>query len=255
MRPSLNQDPVRHRLNRPSLRSEADALVPGAATVRATWRMDGASMTRGKVTLQIALAPTDLPTATHTVPHQLRTWAGQVDEILFVLDLHRSPGKYGDAWRQRLPGIRELIADACAHHPHARAVEVDYAATVVERLSDTYFGGARIPPKNCFGAPIHAYLFGVEEASNDIVFEMNGDMLYGGGSRSWLAEACDLLARREDVLTVSPLAGPPTADGTLRSQVLEPEPGMAHAHRAYKMSTRHFVVDRRKLRERIAPLR
>ncbi|TME61183.1 MAG: hypothetical protein E6I51_09460 [Chloroflexi bacterium] len=207
-----------------------------------------------KVTMQISLAPTDLPTARHTVPHQLRVWADQVDEILFVLDLHRSPGRYGDAWQERLPGIRALIDDACRRYGHARGVEVDYSERVVEHLSATYCGGARIPPKNCFGAPIHAYLFGVEEAAHDLVFEVNGDMMYGGASRSWIDEGCRLLASRDDILTVSPLPGPPTPDGSLRSQVLQREPSLPNAYRAFKMSTRHFLLDRRTLRERIAPI-
>ena len=56
------------------------------------------------VTLQISLAPTDLPTAKHTVPHQLRVWADQVDEILLVLDKHRSHGRYSMDWQEQLSG-------------------------------------------------------------------------------------------------------------------------------------------------------
>src|SRR5438874_10221326 len=50
------------------------------------------SAARRAVTLQISLAPNDLPHAVHTVPHQLRQLAGQVDEIDPTLDLHRSGG-------------------------------------------------------------------------------------------------------------------------------------------------------------------
>ena len=41
----------------------------------------------GSVTLQVNVAPVDLPHATEILPHQLRQWGGQVQEILFTFDL------------------------------------------------------------------------------------------------------------------------------------------------------------------------
>ena len=37
------------------------------------------------ITLQVSLAPPDLRLARETLPHQLRCWAGQVDEVLFTV--------------------------------------------------------------------------------------------------------------------------------------------------------------------------
>jgi hypothetical protein len=69
-----------------------------------------------------------------------------------------------------------------------------------------------------------------------------------------MREAQELLSQREDLVTVSPLPGPPTSDGTLRSQHLEREPGLSFAFRATGISTRHFLIDRRRLRARLAPI-
>ena len=44
------------------------------------------------ITLQVNLAPSDLPHAIHTIPHQLRRWRAQVDEVLLTVDLRRSTG-------------------------------------------------------------------------------------------------------------------------------------------------------------------
>jgi hypothetical protein len=99
------------------------------------------------VTLQISLAPTDLPTAKHTVPHQLRVWADQVDEILLVLDKHRSRGRYSMDGHERLPGMLALLEECCAAYPHARAVEVDYSPEAAARLADRYSGGQPLPPR------------------------------------------------------------------------------------------------------------
>jgi hypothetical protein len=60
-------------------------------------------------TLQINLAPTDLPHLIHILPHQIRQFGGQVDEILLTLDLHQSCGRFGTAWKERLPGFLDFV--------------------------------------------------------------------------------------------------------------------------------------------------
>jgi hypothetical protein len=204
-------------------------------------------VSRPPVTLQINLAPTDLPTAVHTVPHQLRQWGRQVDEVLFVVDLHRSRGKFAEGWEERLPGLRRLIEDCCTGHPHARSVDVDYswnARTAVERY---FFSGMTMPAKDYRGAPFYAYFFALLAASHDHVLHFDSDMLFGGGSQTWIEEALQILERRPEVLACNPLPGPPTADGTLRSQTLPREPGESPAFRSPALSTRLFVLDRRRI--------
>jgi hypothetical protein len=207
------------------------------------------TVSRPPVTLQINLAPTDLPTAVHTVPHQLRQWGHQVDEVLFVVDLHRSRGKFAEGWEERLPGLRHLIEDCCGGHPHARSVDVDYspvAKTAVERY---FFSGATMPAKDYRGAPFYAYFFALLAASHDYVLHFDSDMLFGGGSQTWIEEALQILEHRPDVLACNPLPGPPTTDGTLRSQALPREPGESPAFRSPALSTRLFILDRQRIRD------
>ena len=68
-------------------------------------------------TLQINLAPTDLPHLIHILPHQIRQLGGQVDEILLTLDLHQSRGRFGAAWKERLPGFLDFVQQQSAAHP------------------------------------------------------------------------------------------------------------------------------------------
>lgn len=199
------------------------------------------------VTLQISLAPTDLPHATHTVPHQLRRWGGQVAEILFVLDMHRSRGKFADGWEERLPGMRALIAQWCGAWPNARSVDVDYADDVRAAVEQAFFNGVRIPSKDYRGAPFYAYFFALRAASQDLVFHLDSDMIFGGGSQTWMGEALALLASRPDLLACNPLPGPPTADGSLRSQSLKAVPMDYPAFVSPALSARLFLVDRRRL--------
>src|SRR5438132_1242042 len=116
------------------------------------------------VSFVINVSPPDLPTAKHTLPHQLRQWGNQVDEILFVLDLQKSVGKYAEGWEGRLPGIRRLLEDCCTEHAHARTVEVDYRPAVVERIRDVFFSGRHFPAKDVLGGPFYPYFFALDAA-------------------------------------------------------------------------------------------
>jgi hypothetical protein len=206
------------------------------------------------VTLQINLAPSDLPHARYTLPHQLRQWAGQVDEIVLVLDLHQSSGRYAEGWHERLPGMRRLLDSCCAQYSHARAVEVDYSPAVAQRLATKFFGGHPIHTKDWQGGPFYSYFAGLDAVSNDYVLHMDADMMYGGGSQSWVAEGIQLLRDQQDVLICSPLPGPPTVDGELRSQTLQREPSASLAFRTNHISTRIFLIDMQRFYSRMVPL-
>lgn len=196
------------------------------------------------VTLQISLAPTDLPHARFIVPHQLRVWAGQVDEILLTLDLHRSRGRFSAAWAERLPGMRRLLAELCAEYPHARVSEVDYSEEARRQLAEAFFGGAQVPEKDWNGGPFYSYFYGVHSAAHQYVLHMDSDMFFGGGSQTWIAEAVSLLQARAEALACNPLPGPPTGDGSLRSQTLAPFPHTSPAFSASQLSSRIFLLDR-----------
>ena len=212
------------------------------------------------VSLQVNLAPTDLPHARHILPHQLAQWAGQVDEILLTLDLHRSGGRFSEAWAERLPGMRQLVEDTCAQYPKARLCEVDYSPATSRQIGARFFGGASVPAKDWNGGPFYSYFSGLNAAASDYVVHLDSDLMFGGGSQGWVAEAVDLLRERPDVLICSPLPGPPRPDGTLPSQgrgdlpreAVEPYP--SPAFRFPHLSSRLFLMDLRRFETAIGRL-
>jgi hypothetical protein len=207
------------------------------------------------VTLQISLAPTDYPHARYILPHQLRQWGSQVDEILLVIDLHRSrTGRFTAAWEERKPLLDALVADACAHDPRVRAVTVDYSDQAVRRVGDEFFGGQPVPPKDLRGGPFYSYFFALSAAACPIVIHADSDMLFGGGSTHWVDEARAILAADPDILCCSPLPGPPTADGQLVGQPAQRYPAPFPAFRFRHMSTRIFALDRGRFAARIGAL-
>jgi hypothetical protein len=208
------------------------------------------------VTLQISVAPTDLPHATHILPHQLRQWAGQVQEIVFSFDLHRTAhgGRFGEGWEERYAPMRRLLDDLCREYPHARVVEVDYAPETVREVALSLTGCPFIPPKDTKGAPFYPYFYGLYVARHDLVLHLDSDLMFGGASQTWVGEARAVLAENPDVLACNPLPGPPTAEGNLRTQSA---PRFEHSSLAFRfshLSTRLFFLDRVRMRERLLPL-
>ena len=201
-------------------------------------------------TLQISLAPSDWRLAQHILPHQIAVLGGQVDEILLVIDVRKSPGRFGAEWEAGVSRIQTL----CRGVTRARVVEVDYSPSARDAVSNAYFGGRAIPDKDFRGGPFYSYFFALHAAAHDTVFHVDADILFGGGSSQWVSEAVQVLQQNRAIGFVSPLPGPPTADGTLRQEasaaILSGHPGYLFAG----MSTRLFVCDRRRLQDKLGPL-
>jgi hypothetical protein len=206
------------------------------------------------VTLEITLAPPDLRHAEHVLPHQLRTWATQVREILCVVDLRKVPGRPDRSWEPDGHRLLELVDRCCAPYPHARRRVVDYGADAARGVSDFFLFGKPVPPKTYRGGPFYAYFWGLHEAVNHYVLHLDSDIMFGGGSQTWVDEAMGLLKDRPNVLVCQPLPGPPTADGRVHAAGAEPEPGPVPTFRFRTITTRYFLIDRDRFGERIGGL-
>jgi hypothetical protein len=200
-----------------------------------------------KATLQINLSPSDWRHAKYLLPHQVRVWRGQVEEILLTVDLHRSAGRFAANWETGRDNIMEL-----AHSVEgARVLPIDYGEEAQARVSAEFFWGARVPAKDFRGGPYYAYFFGLNAARNDLVLHSDSDILFGGGSQSWISEAIADMAGHPEVLFSAPLPGPPAADGLLHKLRSVPDAATRHSHRLDAMSTRIFFLDRARFRSTI----
>jgi hypothetical protein len=203
-----------------------------------------------KTTLQINLSPSDWRHAKCLLPHQIRTWRGQVAEILLTIDLHRSAGRFAAGWEVGRDNIMAL-----AHSIDGARIEtVDYGSDARARVSAEFFGGANVPTKDFRGGPYYAYFFGLNAASHELVLHADADIFFGGGSQTWISEAIALMARHQEILVAAPLPGPPASDGRLSQLQSTPELGVSHMHRLEAMSTRLFFIDRARFRSSIGAL-
>jgi hypothetical protein len=211
---------------------------------------------RAPVSMQITLTPADLQEVRHFLPHQLRIWAGQVDEVLLLVDVPPAKAER-DGARGSLGELREFLEDQRRSHRHLDWRLVDYSPEAKRQVEQMFYGGRRVPDHDYRNRPIYAYLHLLLATRHDLVFHIDCDMMFGGGSQTWLAEAVELLARRPELLACNPLPGPPRPDGRLRSQRYRPmpEPHTSPAYRFPTLSYRVFILDRRAFAERLGQLR
>ena len=201
-------------------------------------------MTPPPVTLQISLAPSDHEHALVLLPHQIRAWREEVAEILLTVDFHRSPGRFSARWEAGKDKILPLARSV----PGARVVEVDYSPTSSARVADAFFGGVGVPAKDFRGGPFYSYFFGLHAAAHDRVLHIDSDMFFGGPTSGWMETALERMERRPEILVAAPLPGPPAPDHSLRQlrgrRAASPDPAFDFE----EMSTRIFLVDRRRFR-------
>src|SRR5881398_1267837 len=104
------------------------------------------------VTLQINMAPTDARHVGEILPHQLRRFGDQVDDILVVIDLNKGPSVDRRDWTTGEVTLRRVIEQWQERYPHLRSLDVDTSPEVAHSVADEFFGGEPIPEKDWRGA-------------------------------------------------------------------------------------------------------
>jgi hypothetical protein len=206
------------------------------------------------VSLQINFAHSDLEEAVHVLPHQLRCWAGQVGEVVCVVD-RAPPDPSGEAFL-RLARLREFLASFQAAYPHLRVTDVDYSEGAVRQISRMFYRGGQVPMKDYRGRAFYPYLYGLIAPSHDLIFHIDCDMIFGGGSQSWIREGLQILRERADILACNPLPGPPRPDGRLLSQKVSPvmEPSAPGHYLFPSFTTRLYLLSREQLIRKLGGL-
>jgi hypothetical protein len=79
--------------------------------------------------------------------------------------MSQSRGRFGTAWKKRLPGFLNFVQIQSATQPKIRIHEVDYSRNAVTTVSEQFCRGELIPPKAWNGSiyknkyyPKYAYL-------------------------------------------------------------------------------------------------
>jgi hypothetical protein len=207
-------------------------------------------MTDCAVSLVINVAPADVGMIEHTLPHQLRRLRADVAEVLLAADLAPPVGRFAEDWPRRRRALEAWLAD----QHQVRVIEVDYSAAARADVRERLGLSRWLPARDWRGGPAHAYWYALCAATHDAVLHLDADMLLGGAGQGWTAQALRIIDTHADVFSVSPLPGPPTADGALRSQTSRRDARWPGAHVFDSFSTRVFLLRRDHLRERLGGL-
>jgi len=212
------------------------------------------------IAAQISTFPMDLRHFEALLPHQIRQLGSNVERIVVTIDTHRSrSGRYhGDNFDEHLQKLRQVCVDARKSFPQLEISEVDYSAPMQREVSQYFFGTDSMPVKAWDGGYFYSLFFGLYQANAQYVFHYDGDMLFGGGSKTWVREAIECMSTRPDVYVVAPLPGPPRPDGKVFGHDpsaggfafrREEMPWLAYRHKY--MSSRVLLMDMNKMKSRL----
>lgn len=199
---------------------------------------------QSKVSLQINLAPSDYKHASLILEHQLKILADQVDEILLTIDTRPSKGRFADGWHENKSLLDNLLSGFQQKYD-LKLLHVDYSKEVNRKIGNFFFKQGYLPEKDFRGGPFYSYFFGLYHAKNNYVFHIDSDIFLGGLSKSWVAEAVNLLESDPSILILSPLPGPPHPDQKLIKQAIVKKLD-DYAFQLKGMSTRLFLIDKSK---------
>lgn len=197
----------------------------------------------------------DAPYLAKIVPHMLRQADYDFRERFVVVD--RRPeftGKYRSRTTPGRKALDQVLDRMLATSVIDRVVEVDYDRQVRERVMAAYFGpgGAATPTHASTGGPVYPTLFGLEQATCDLIVQFDADMLFHASGGSWVARALELMDRDESLWLMmthgGPPAGPPGHPSSLgrRNRRRAQWDGELKLWRFRTVSTRYFLCDRRR---------
>jgi hypothetical protein len=152
----------------------------------------------------------------HTIPHLVRSCNFPFVKRVLVIDTAPLSGD-----KINRPGIGTMaqLRDCCHQLIEQgimdEVVDMDYSTSYRKKVYKKHFGTTRLSlTHNYKGYPILGSIFSIEDVPGDYVLHFDSDMLlYQEAGYRWIDEGMDLLDRRQDVMFVRPLSGPPLPIG------------------------------------------
>lgn len=151
----------------------------------------------------------------HTIPHLVRSCDFPFyKRILFVDTAPLTGDKVNRPGVGTMAQLRANCTELIRQGVMDEVIDMDYSPDCQRQLYRKHFGTERIKPTHNFkGYPILGSIYSIEKISGDFVLHFDSDMLlHQQPHYDWIQAGMELLKRREDVMFVRPLSGPPTAD-------------------------------------------
>lgn len=191
----------------------------------------------------------------HTIPHLVRACNFKFHKKVLVVDTAPLSGD-----KVNRPGIGTMsqLRENCAELIHQgimdEAIDMNYSPDYRRHVYQKHFKTSRVRPTHNFkGYPILGSIFAIEAVPGDFILHFDSDMLlHQTLGHCWIQAGMELIKRREDVMFVRPLSGPPSKEGGFFQKFdysLDPE----GFYRFKFFGSRAFLLQKEKF-DRLLPL-
>ncbi|MGA7732107.1 MAG: glycosyltransferase family 2 protein [Chloroflexia bacterium] len=239
-----------------------ETRVPTAHVLQARSRSDNeAKDPVTPVAAMVKATVLDAPYLGTMVRHMLSQARYPFTERVVVVDRRVDfSGKYQHRPRlgqQALDRVLEgLLDDRVIDAVH----DVDIRPQVITEIMGRYFveQAGRVPTHASTGGPIYATLFGLETMSCDYVVQMDADMFFHTGPQGWVKRALSLMQDDPQLWLMMTHPGPPAGPpGSSLGRTNSPRATWdsdLYLWRFRQATTRYFLCDRRRIRNRLSPI-
>lgn len=199
-------------------------------------------------TLSINICLTDLPFLSHTIPHIVKSCRYPFVERMLVIDTAPMKGRYRN--NSSLPNMIELekAAQELVNQGYIdTVVKVDYKPKVLISIIKKHLGHSIWETHDFRDAPIYAYLYAYEVAQGDYFLHFDADMLlYQAAGYNWIEAGIEYLKKYPEILTVTPLPGPPDKNLNLKQQEVSYKYDLRGFFTFKEFTARRYLLDRRR---------
>jgi hypothetical protein len=171
-------------------------------------------------TLSINICVADYPFIQQTIPHLVRSCRYPFTERMIVIDTAPMQGRYRKNFSLSSLDELEKIAYSLVDNGYIDSViKVDYKPAIRKPIVEKHLGSPIWETHDFRNAPIYAYLFAYEAANTDYFLHFDSDMLlYQAQDYNWIKEGIKYLSQYPDILTITPLPGPPNKNLELKQR-------------------------------------
>ncbi len=205
-------------------------------------------------TLSILVARTDLPFMMHTIPHLVRMSNFPFSQRVLTVDTAPLSGdKVGRPGIGTMSELRACCDQLLSAGVVDKVNEIDYSPAYRDRVYRKHFGSPIRFTHNWKGYPILGTIFTIEEAQSDYMLHFDSDMmLHQQSDYSWVEEGMKLMQQHPEVMSVRPLTGPPTQDGSMYQRFpYEQDPDGFYRFKFF--GSRVYLIDRKRF-DQLLPL-
>ena len=215
-------------------------------------------MSNPSVSFSVNVCITDVPYLYKVMTHMVKALNYPFVERRLTIDPGKVEGKYADRHKGQLDELYTIVEKLKSEKIIDSYDVIPWTQESQNEILERYFSNKNIELKDFSGAPIYQYLYALAPIKSDYIFHADSDMLFytNHGNFDWISRSIDYMKSHKDVVFTTPMGGPPIArywyEKLLKKSFQKSKDTWHHAE---FISTRYFLMDRRRFEEKVLPLK